>query len=80
MQAIVKKSMEEALERNISEVLFVVEPRVAEAWGSQDLQITGKILSQIFWELESLTMEGTKGGYHQNLIEADEKPVDIHDR
>jgi DNA polymerase I-like protein with 3'-5' exonuclease and polymerase domains len=33
VQAIVKESMEVALERIISEVPFVAETRVAEAWG-----------------------------------------------
>jgi DNA polymerase I-like protein with 3'-5' exonuclease and polymerase domains len=33
VRAIVKEAMEEALKRIISEVPFVVEPRVAEAWG-----------------------------------------------
>jgi DNA polymerase I-like protein with 3'-5' exonuclease and polymerase domains len=33
VQAIVKKSMEEALEQIIPEVPFVAEIRVAEAWG-----------------------------------------------
>jgi hypothetical protein len=33
MQAIVKESMGEALERIIPEVPFVAEIRVAEAWG-----------------------------------------------
>jgi DNA polymerase I-like protein with 3'-5' exonuclease and polymerase domains len=33
VQAIVKESMEEALERIIPEVPFVAETRVAEAWG-----------------------------------------------
>jgi len=33
VQAIVEESMEEALERIVPEVPFVVEIRVAEAWG-----------------------------------------------
>jgi DNA polymerase I-like protein with 3'-5' exonuclease and polymerase domains len=33
VQAVVKKSMEGALERITPEVPFVVEPKIAEAWG-----------------------------------------------
>jgi DNA polymerase I-like protein with 3'-5' exonuclease and polymerase domains len=35
VKKIVKESMESALDRIISEVPFVAEIRVAEAWGSQ---------------------------------------------
>ena len=35
VEAIVKKSMEEAFEKIIPEVPFVAEVRVAEAWGEE---------------------------------------------
>jgi DNA polymerase I-like protein with 3'-5' exonuclease and polymerase domains len=34
VQAIVKESMEEALERIIPEVPFIVEPQIADSWKS----------------------------------------------
>lgn len=53
VQAIVKESMEEALERVIPEVPFVAETRVAEAWGlgirSFEQSYHPKLPSSVCW-------------------------------